>query len=129
MINASVAIIYNDKREVLLLKKEGHWQLPGGKQDQDESPYQTLCREVLEEANLTVLSADHNYRIDTVEYKGDTHEVKTFLVTAWEGEVKISKEHTDLMWIRPIDALNLGNLMGKLTRPILQEQVSKFDVV
>lgn len=56
VIDTSVAIIFNQKNEVLLQKKDlgypwfpGQWCLPGGGWENGEDPQQTLMRELQEE--------------------------------------------------------------------------------
>ncbi len=48
-------ILFNDKKEVLVLQRaDGKMTLPGGKPEEGENIYQTLERETMEEANVTV---------------------------------------------------------------------------
>jgi 8-oxo-dGTP diphosphatase len=50
------AVITDDDGRVLVIQRRdnGKWQLPGGVLELDESIYQGLCREVLEETGVTV---------------------------------------------------------------------------
>lgn len=53
------AIIWNDQREVLLIRRskdprKGQWSLPGGKVEFGETLYAAVHREVLEETGLTI---------------------------------------------------------------------------
>lgn len=47
-------IVFNDQNEILLIQVGGKWQIPGGTPEPGETPEQTLRRELLEEADVTV---------------------------------------------------------------------------
>lgn len=66
-INASGAIIRNEKDEILIVKPNyiDHWQSPGGTVDKDESPLSTCIREVKEEVGLELKIG----RLLCVDYK------------------------------------------------------------
>lgn len=60
-------IILNDKKEILLiLHNAGHWGLPKGHVEKDETEEETAIREVKEETNIDVI-VDSNYRY-SIEY-------------------------------------------------------------
>jgi ADP-ribose pyrophosphatase YjhB (NUDIX family) len=50
------AVIFNDRREILLVKEkaDGQWSLPGGWADIGQSPSETAVKEVLEETGFIV---------------------------------------------------------------------------
>jgi 8-oxo-dGTP pyrophosphatase MutT (NUDIX family) len=51
----SLGIILNDKNEVLLVSADNEWWgLPGGTLEKDETPEQTLVREVYEETAVVI---------------------------------------------------------------------------
>ena len=52
IIEAAGGVIFNEKNEVLLIFRRGHWDLPKGKIDKGESPEQAAVREVQEETGL-----------------------------------------------------------------------------
>lgn len=55
-VTQAYGICFNDKREILILdqKGNGEWTLPGGTVEDGETPVQTLIREVMEEADVTL---------------------------------------------------------------------------
>ncbi|KRB35765.1 NUDIX hydrolase [Microbacterium sp. Root180] len=59
-IRVSAAVIVNDRDELLLVRKAGTTALmqPGGKPEPDETPAETLSRELFEELGLSVDAAD-----------------------------------------------------------------------
>ncbi len=59
-IRVSAAVIVNDRDELLLVRKAGTtaFMQPGGKPEPDETPAETLSRELCEELGLSVDAAD-----------------------------------------------------------------------
>lgn len=59
-IRVSAAVIVNDRDELLLVRKTGTtaFMQPGGKPEPDETPAETLSRELREELGLSVDAAD-----------------------------------------------------------------------
>ena len=59
-IRVSAAVIVNDRDELLLVRKTGTtaFMQPGGKPEPDETPAETLSRELYEELGLSVDAAD-----------------------------------------------------------------------
>lgn len=55
-ITQAYGICFNDKKEILILDQKGDskWTLPGGTLEVGETPIQTLIREVMEEADITL---------------------------------------------------------------------------
>lgn len=54
VIFAAGGVVFNDKNELLLMKRLGKWDLPKGKADAGESSKETAEREVMEECNIKV---------------------------------------------------------------------------
>lgn len=55
LLPVSVKSLVIDKNRVLLIKNErNEWDLPGGKVQKNESPLETLNREIKEELNLSI---------------------------------------------------------------------------
>ena len=63
-----VAIVFNEKKEVLVLhhtyRKKRPWRFPGGLAKRKENPFETAVRELKEEANIdaraiTILDVSH----------------------------------------------------------------------
>jgi len=70
-IEAAGGIVENDKDELLLIYRLKHWDLPKGKIEKDELPYEAAKREVEEECGITVdkvekqvLSSFHIYKMN-----------------------------------------------------------------
>jgi 8-oxo-dGTP diphosphatase len=94
--------IYISKRADTL-HQGGLWEFPGGKREQQESIEQALCRELLEEVNITILEQqalmviEHDYGDKKV--KLDVRLVEQFL-----GEPS-PQENQFAQWVN-IDELN-----------------------
>ncbi len=97
--SAVVAIIRNSRGEILVSTRakepaRGSYDLPGGFVDSFESGEQSVCREVMEECNLTVTSLSYLFSIPNL-YNYSNFEVHT-LDMFFECEVAdISPLHAD----------------------------------
>jgi mutator protein MutT len=113
-LNFAIAVksfVVNDKQELLLIKrhnedieKPGAWEIPGGRLDPGESPFEGLKRETKEETGIDIdilnpLRVDYFTRKD-----GQTIVMIIFLCKYKSGKVKLSKEHTDSCWVKMDDA-------------------------
>ena len=100
------AFIVNDNDEILLVKrsdddvhKPGVWEVPGGRLDHGENPFEGLKRETLEETGIDIdvrnpLRIHHFTRED-----GGKITMITFYCRTRSKDVKLSDEHTDFIWI------------------------------
>lgn len=102
-----------DNKILVLKRKNGYWEFPGGGIEWGESPENAAKREALEEIGLEI----ENLRLigvtsATYEKDGnDKHSIYiVYMGTTKSKEVKISKEHDAFMWIsvEELDYLRLG---------------------
>jgi bis(5'-nucleosidyl)-tetraphosphatase len=103
---------YNNNKFLLILRDDSKiWEFPKGHTENLESHDETLKRELKEETgiNLTRMTK----RIGTVEYalqKSDivkTRIIHYYLVQTNEKKVKLSKEHTQAVWVAQREAVKL----------------------
>ncbi|MAG24031.1 hypothetical protein CMI47_00480 [Candidatus Pacearchaeota archaeon] len=106
MFHAAVAIIYNDKNEVLLLKRSddcesypGHWNFPGGGPENDETPEQCVSREVFEETSLMIKPEDF-YFLDILEKEGTDKHIWFFIYEGAADNVEIDEESSEYKWVK-----------------------------
>lgn len=128
------AFILNERGEVLLLREAssytdgtniGKYDIPGGRIDATESLEVALSREVKEETGLTVLKSELLDVHDTFNDKGDEtwHIVRLFYkVSCSEGEVTISSDHDDYLWVPVKEAIEKNGLIQNLV-PLLEKLI------
>ena len=121
MRKVAKVVLINKDDKVLILKRSGRiiseespweWDLPGGHAASEESLEDTLDREIWEETSLDLGKATNIY----------TDDYTTFFVSyEWEGNIMLSKEHDDYVWIEPEDITNYyigekyGRAIGRIT--------------
>ena len=103
--NAAKAFIVRDGK-VLLLKrrqndahKSGAWDIPGGRLELGENPYDGLKRETKEEINSEIeiimpISVHHFVRDD-----GQKITLTIYLCKFIPGDITLSEEHTEHQWV------------------------------
>ena len=107
------AIVHDGRGRYLFLRRSagskrfgGHWEPPGGKVDVGEAIDVALEREVMEETGLRICDL---HVIGALE--GDTPEARyvtvVFGAERESGEVLLSDEHDDAVWLTPSEAVKL----------------------
>jgi 8-oxo-dGTP diphosphatase len=113
-IGTSVVVTNNGHNTVLLIHniRTGHWELPGGKLDPDESVIQAAARELKEETGLQV---EH---LDDLEFVGyyEHHSRPTYEDERW------------LNMVFTIDYALLKNRALRVTEPEKHDQIRWFEV-
>lgn len=99
-------IIPDSKGRILLLKREssdylgGKWCLPGGKIDYGETVEQAAIRELKEETSLTSTSMEFLFYQDSLPLEpGGMHCINLYFECLVKGEITLSKESVEYMWI------------------------------
>ena len=64
--------IFNSKGELLIVRNENTWTVPGGHPESGETPLETLNREVMEEACVTIKNIKNLGAVEVVE-RGETY--------------------------------------------------------
>lgn len=94
----------NSEQFLLLKSPKGDWNFVKGHREKEETDYETLKREILEETGIT------NYNIqsylDKIKYKFKKDrievekEVKFYYATTSTSNILLSEEHIDFIWLR-----------------------------
>lgn len=79
-IQASGGVVFNEKNEILLIKRMGKWDLPKGKIDGEETAGEAAIREVMEECGIKDLQLQeplpdtfHTYKLHNHRFLKITH--------------------------------------------------------
>lgn len=108
-LEKSCGCIVVDNNKVLLIKHNlGHWDLPKGHMENNETEQETAIREVKEETNVDVKIKD-NYRY-TTSYspeEGVWKEVVYFIATKESDELIAQEEEVqEVVWLEMTEALD-----------------------
>lgn len=115
--------------EVLLLRRAPFlryfpdtYSFPGGKVEGDEDDLAAALREAREETGREYTEEDVVFLCaETVDWGGVAQEVMVYRVDDEESWMPaLSSEHTDYLWVKPLDALRSVSLSGPMTRRILE---------
>lgn len=129
-IHAGGGIVYNEKGELLIMKRLGKWDLPKGKIDPGETREEAAMREVEEECGLAPLSIQrffgntyHSYKLQGHRFCKLTHWY--IMSTPFVGTLIPQTEEsiTEVKWVNPneldLDTLNTYESIRYLLREAL----------
>jgi 8-oxo-dGTP diphosphatase len=121
VLTIASSFIINAKSQVLLIQRSekssypGYWQLVEGKMENDESPNETIAREVREEIGVQVTKLELNSVLhNEIEAKGLKYLCFriVFNTTISSNKIKISNEHVAFGWFNKNDVMKLQLLPG-----------------
>lgn len=119
-ISTGVAVLRDGK--ILMVRRApddylgGYYELPGGGVDEGETIEAAALREVREETGLTpakVLAVFEGFDYST-DKKPRVRQVN-FLVAAEPGEVKLSDEHDEYMWVDTATLMHIKTTDSMIT--------------
>ena len=106
------AVVYKKEEEKIYFlieeMKAGHYSIPKGHVENNETEIETALREIKEETNLEV-NLDSNFRevVSYSPYEGCIKDVVFFVAEAKTFDMKEQLiEVTSLKWLEPVDAIN-----------------------
>lgn len=97
--------LYQKTAEYLVIKHpQGHWDVPKGKIEPEETAREAAIRELFEETGLYAkfipgFQAQTTYQYSDQDGVQCDKQVKFFLGKAEEGSVRLSHEHVDFAWL------------------------------
>lgn len=93
-------------------KKEGYYDIPGGKIEEGESPKQTAIREMKEETGIEIQNLKYK-GIMTIEYSDRLFIFDTFITKEYEGEPQEFEENTS-EWIDIDELLKKEKILSNI---------------
>src|SRR6476469_5765749 len=105
-INAAGGLVRNEKNELLMILRKGHWDLPKGKMDAGETPEECAVREVEEETGLQnielgdfISSTLHRYTENNEEIEKETFWYKMRVKEPQQLKPQAEENITDIHWV------------------------------
>jgi len=124
MIDKVGGIILKDKQILVQRKKNNREEciIPGGKRKGNETDFETLQRELMEELSITLLDAEFIGDYDDIAvFSGKPIHVQTYLTTVC-GEIKVNNEIKEAIWIDrnyKNKGIKVGSILGDYVIPEL----------
>ena len=123
-IDAAGGVVRNNKGEILVIKRNGIWDLPKGKLDKGEDFETAALREVSEECGINnlileskIISTYHTYDLDSKEILKKT-EWFSMLYKGEETPVpQISENISSVMWLNPDE---ISYISGNTYRSLME---------
>lgn len=93
-------------------KKEGYYDMPGGKIEEGENPEQTAIREMREETGMIIKNLKHKGNM-IIEYPDRKYAFDVFITNEYEGEPQEFKENTS-EWIEIDELLKEDKILSNI---------------
>lgn len=130
-IAAAGGIIFNEKEELLLIMRQGKWDLPKGKVDDGETIEEAAVREVQEECMIGKITLQeslgktyHTYSMEHKRVLKTTHWFRMYTNDYSNMQPQLEENITELKWFYPkeidLDSLNTYNSIRDLLQRVLK---------
>lgn len=126
----SCGCIVFDGNKILLVKQtQGHWGIPKGHVEENETEHETAIREVKEETNIDVeIEGEGRYTENYVTDKGVQKEVVYFIARKVGGSVAAQEaEIKEIEWLNPREALE--RVTYDDTRSLLKKALKDKNII
>ncbi len=125
MIDKVGGVILKDKKILVQRKKNNRTEciIPGGKREGNETDFETLKRELMEELSVNLISAEFLGGYDDIACfsPNDKIHVQTYIANI-EGEIKCNNEIKEAIWIGKNykdEGIQVGSILGEHVIPEL----------
>ena len=128
MISVTAALIRRGDTILIAQRKEsaflaGHWEFPGGKIEEGESPEECLARELLEELGVDA-TVHRLFAENTYEYKHGVVRLLAFAASVDDFASVRLIDHARIEWVIPENRLSYK--LAPADVAIAKEVVSRF---
>jgi 8-oxo-dGTP pyrophosphatase MutT (NUDIX family) len=128
IIEAAGGMIFNEQNKLLMIFRNGQWDMPKGKLDDGESIEECALREVEEETGLSSLQLKQKLQITYHTYKiGNQQVIKPshwFMMNFFGNELPTPQTEEGITEIKWIDKSEVSSLLD-LMYPSIREMVEK----
>jgi 8-oxo-dGTP pyrophosphatase MutT (NUDIX family) len=129
IIEAAGGLVFNEKEDLLMIYRRGHWDLPKGKVDEGESLEECAIREVSEETglqNLTLIkklhTTYHTYHMNGIHVLKPSH---WFLISHKGNEPLVPQTEEDITEIKWMSKEKAQSLVDKAYHSI-KEMIERY---
>ncbi len=133
MIIAAGGVVFNDREQLLMIFRNGIWDLPKGKIEINEDIRDCAIREVIEETgveNLEIVEklqdTYHTYLIKNQEILKKTYWFR--MQTSYSGNLnpQISEGIEKVCWMSPNEILSVSNKLYGNIKDLIQDETTIF---
>ncbi|MBU0532374.1 NUDIX hydrolase [Candidatus Micrarchaeota archaeon] len=106
-------VLFNGDKLLLLKRKNGLWEFPGGGIEWGETPEKSVIRETKEETGLSVENLSFLTVTSAIYEKEGSEKHSIYIVykgTTTDEDVKLSEEHDEYRWLMLTEAKFMRNI-------------------
>ena len=121
-------IVFDDGKVLMIMHKEGHWDLPKGHVEEGETEVETAIREVKEETNIDVeVNEKYRYTLGYSPKENVWKDVVYFVASKKGGEIQAQLEEVQSVeWVEISEAID--RLTFDVTREVLRKAVGDLGI-
>ncbi len=127
-VKAAGGLVRNVRKEFLVIKRNGVWDLPKGKSEKGENSEHTALREVSEECGIDsleikdfIVKTFHAYKQDGKAYLKETDWFEMRVENDINTYPQLKENITEIRWLRPDEASSLQKNTYPLILDVLAE--------
>jgi 8-oxo-dGTP pyrophosphatase MutT (NUDIX family) len=127
-VRAAGGLVRNTRKEFLIIRRNGLWDLPKGKFEMGENSEQAALREVSEECGIEslemkdfILKTFHAYKQDGKAYLKETDWFEMRVENDIKTSPELKENITEVRWLKPDEASSLQKNTYPLILDVLAE--------